>query len=341
MMKWNKLEISRALGMSILGAAGLVGLCSCGDDGDAVAEKPAEPASAPAPSGQHKEALFQSLIYELGKSAGSVASLPQLTEQVRHMHELLENYYQEMAPGHEGKIERVRLSLRIAEVLRDLTAWEKAFDSFSRAQSDWDSLSEEAKKGVEAQDMLSSIQRGQGMCRLRSGRSNEALPYYEKALATDMSRFQALAPEDGKMPQGETDGDLARAAEALLTSYRCLGECQIVADDPEEARVTFKKGIEQAHNFVNLSPRMMLQYIRIVGDIGNLESDCGNEMEALKYWNEAFQHCRKLIQQAGDREVMASARALQASLEETIKTVSRKLNREAGNAEAQGGENTL
>ena len=84
------------------------------------------------------------------------------------------------------------------------------------------------------------------------------------------------------MPPG-----VSQAATAVFSSYRCLGECQMLADDPEEARETLKTGIALAEEIRRMTPEMHMQYIRLLVAMGNLESRCGNESEVLRHWARA------------------------------------------------------
>ncbi len=332
-MKQNKFDSCRGAGAVALGVAVLMGLCSCGDD-EGKKQETAQQA-VPAASQQQvqpvacRDALFDAMVYGVGRKVSGMAAVPELTEDVRNMLVLLQSYYDEMAPSNAGKVERARLALRIAEVLRDLTAWDKALAAYETAQADFDALPDGEKQKAEAKRMQSAIYDGQGFCLLRRNQVAEAQASYEKSLAIYQELYKAVAPADGeKLPEGELDPALSQAAEDLFFSYRCLGECQMVADDPEEARETYKKGIELAQRLDRLSPRMTIQYVRLLGNQGNLESSCGHEREALANWVQAAQICQRLYSSTPNLGVRAQASRLFQNLRPQIQELARKLQSE-------------
>lgn len=341
MMQQSKLDMVRLLGAAALGAVALAGLSSCEDEkGKTEAKAPAEATQPQTKSMQSRDTLFDAMVYGIGKKASSMAASPELTEDVRNMLVLLQAYYDEMAPANGGNAKRARLAVRIAEVLRDLTAWDKALAAYETAQADYDALPNDRKATTESKRMQCSIYDGQGFCLLRRNRIEEALAAYEKSQAIYMDLYKTVAPADGeKLPDGELDPALAQAAEDLFFSYRCLGECQVAADDPEEARETYKKGIELAQRLDRLSPRMTIQYIRLLGNQGNLESQCGREREALSNWVKAAQTCQRIYNNTsmGASERVQAARLLRNLLPQ-VQELARKLQSDAADSV---GEQTL
>ncbi len=311
------------------GVATLLCLCSCGEKEEAKTEVATSSAkAAPAAADVSRQALADKMIYGLGRRVGELAGNPEWSEDVREMLDLLENYYRDMAPTSEGKMERARLALRVAETMRDLTAYEKARTAYEQAQKDFDALPEEARLSPDGMRLQSAIYNGQGSCLLSLGRGTEALPCYEKALASDMALYTKIAasvPADGTLPEGEVHPEVARAAADVLSSYRCLGECQLWSDDPEEARDTYNKGIEFAKKLDKLSPVMTLQYIRLQGALGNLESRCGREREALSAWGQAASFCQRLCATSCPPSFKVQAARYLETLKPSIINLNRKL----------------
>lgn len=273
------------------------------------------------------------MVYDIGRRVGEQAGNPEWVEDVREMLDLLENYYRDMAPASEGKVERARLALRVAETMRDLTAYQKAQAAYEQAQKDFDALPEQERASVEGMRLQSSIYNGLGSCLLPLGKSAEALPCYEKALASDMALYEKVAasiPADETLPEGEVNPEVARAAADVLSSYRCLGECQLAVDDPEEARDTYGKGIEFAKKLDRLSPMMTLQYIRLQGALGNLESRCGRDREALAAWNQAASFCQRLYATSCPASFKVQVARYFESLKPSILDLNRKLQTSAG-----------
>lgn len=323
-------SLLRALGVFSLGAGVLVSLSSCdGEEGTTLpeAQQVKETTSVPReePTAK-KDILFEMMVYEIGRKISGMASVPELTEDVRNMLLALQSYYDEMAPLNVGTPERARLALRIADVLRDLTAWDKALAAFDTAQNDYDALSDHFKAQPEIRRIQSAIYDGQGVCMLRRGRPSDAQAAYEKAQVVYAELYAAVAPKDDeKLPDGDLDPALSLAAEDLMFSYRCLGDCQIATDDPEEARETYQKGIKLAQRLDRLSPGMTLQYIRLLGSQGNLESSCGRKREALTYWVQAAQICQRLYNSTSSARIRAQVAQLFQNLRPQILELAQQL----------------
>lgn len=312
-----------------VGVAALLCLNSCGEkEEEKKPEGPPQPVETKSAADVSRQALVDKMIYDMGRRIGEQAGNPEWVEDVREMLDLLEDYYRDMAPSSEGKVERARLALRVAETMRDLTAYEKARGAYEQAQKDFDALPEAERTSPGGMRLQSSIYNGLGSCLLPLGKSAEALPCYEKALASDKALYEKVAasvPADEARPEGEVNPEVARAAADVLSSYRCLGECQLAADDPEEARDTYGKGIEFAKELDKLSPMMTLQYIRLQGALGNLESRCGREREALSAWNQAASFCQRLHATSCPPSFKVQVARYFESLKPSILNLSRKL----------------
>lgn len=330
MKKQQNIVMQRTMA-TLLGASALLGLSSCEDEQKTttttpqVVEKPAEAAPAPVDTSA-KDALFEAMLYDLGKQASELASHPELTESVRNMLALMEDYYSQTADSTKGTTPRLRLSVRLADVARDLTAWERACNSYDRALADYEALPAAERDKTEAKRMLSAIYNGRGFCLMQQRKFSEAQEYYTKALAIDAALYELVAPPEGEaLPEGDVEPALARAAEDYFFSYRCLGECQEFVGDPEEARETLKNGIELAKRLDRLSPGMNLQYIRLLGALGNLEVRCGNEREALLKWADAANMCQRLFRSTGNLSIRYKTQRQLQSLMPNIKALQEKL----------------
>lgn len=324
------------------GGVALLGLSSCGEDEkkEEVAAKPVEAVEPAAPVATEpaapdvKEKLFEALIYDLGKAAAENAANPDLTEPVRNMLALLEEYYEQNSEALAGTAEKARLALRMADITRNLTAWERACNSYDRAQADYDAMPEAERNTDEKKRWQSAIYNGKAFCLLRRGNTEEALSLYARALELDNALYAEVAPADGvELQPGEVEERLARAAENVFFSYRCLGECQEVAEDPEEARMTYKGGIEIAQRLKHLTPPMTYQYVRLLIAIGNLESRCGNNRPALSYWAQAAAICQQLTKAATDAAIRGKAAHAYQSLVPNIKAMQEKLQEAEAAAE--------
>lgn len=310
-----------------LGAAVLATLCSCEDDKKNTETTPTEPTPVAAPTADPaaaKAALFDNLIYTIGKLASERVNDPEITEPVREMLALTEAYYQTLADT--GTMEKAKLSLRIAEITRDLTAYAKAQTAYETAQADFDALPEATRNTKEARRHQSAIYYGKGVSLLSRRMFNDALAWYEKALESDLSIYKELAPAEGEaLPEGSVEPELSRAATDVMSSYRCLGECQFWADDPEEARDTYNKGIALAKELDKLSPEMSLEYIKLLANLGNLESRVSNKKEALSAWVQAVNFCQRLYASNRRADIRLEARRCFESLRPNVLTLAREL----------------
>lgn len=323
-------RIARGACVAALGSVALATLSSCDEEQPAAtptapeATAATEQADAISPE-KAKDALLQQMVFTIGKLASERVADPAMTEPVREMLALTEAYYKSISESAAGTMEKAKLSLRIAEITLDLTAFAKAEGAYNTAQADWDALPEAERSTREARRMQSAIFYGKAASLLSRRMATDALAWYEKALESDFAIFKELAPADGeKLPEGSVDPELARAAADAMSSYRCLGECQLWADDPEEARDTYNKGIDLAKALDKLAPEMSLQYIKLLANLGNLESRVGNKKEALTAWVQAINFCQRLYASCPRGDIRLEARRCFESLRPHVLTLARE-----------------
>ncbi len=330
--------IARGACVSAIGTAALVTLCSCGDDEQPAATEPAAEQAAPAPT-DAKQALFDNLVYSIGKLASERVTDPALTEPVREMLALSEAYYKTVEAG---TAEKAKLSLRIADTILNLTAYAKAEGAYNTAQADWDALPEADRKTREMRRMQSSIFYGKGASLLSRRQAADALAWYEKALESDLALYKEVAPaDDEKLPEGAIDPELARSAADVMSAYRCLGECQFWAEDPQKARDTYNKGINLAKKLDKLAPEMSLQYIKLLANLGNLESSLSKKKEALTAWVQAVNFCQRLYAGTNRGDIRLETRRCFESLRPGVLALARELQDEqAAQVETQNLQET-
>ena len=334
-------RITRGACAVALSSVALTALSSCDDKQETATAATTTETAAPAqestasPS-EAKDALFNQMVYTIGKLASERVADPKVTEPVRDMLALTEAYYKSIADSASGTMEKAKLSLRIAEITLDLTAFAKAESAYNTAQADWDALPEADRNTREARRMQSAIFYGKAASLLSRRMATEALTWYEKALASDLAIFKELAPAEGeKLPEGSVEPELARAAADAMSSYRCLGECQLWADAPKEARDTYNKGIDLAKSLDKLAPEMSIQYIKLQANLGNLENRVGNKKEALTAWVQAVNFCQRLYASTPRADIRLEARRCFESLRPHVLT----LAREQQDAQAEQLEN--
>ena len=325
-------------------------LSSCGEkDAEAPASEPApapESATAvpeaPAPDVDKlagtRDALFNFAVYSLAAKVTNPGAFPELNSMVKDMLEMMRSYYAEMQKG-EPCEERARLAVQIANTTRDLGAYSKAQGEYENALKEIESLPEELRKTPDCQRLVSSCQNGKGVCLLAQNKAGEALPCYEAALAVDEALYQAVAPAEGeKLPEGEVNPALARAAADLLDSYRCLGDCHRAVDDPEEARTVYMKGQQLAQRLSRLAPNMSISYVKLLTALGNLDNAMGKPQEAMGAWVMAAKICQGLNGSSPKLEIKAETKRCFEALLPAIQSVGQKLQAEQQEAAAKAAE---
>lgn len=334
-----------------MGVACALSLVSCKDKGAeewnnkdkeqaTVAPETASPA-ADSTAAMQKE-LLNYMIFNVGKQAGAHVTNPAWYEEVRDMRNKLDEYYQtlEGATGDDLKT-RMQLGIMLGDITHGMRVDEKALKFYADTLKEWEALPEEERKSIAGRRMRSAIANGMGACTLQQGKAMEALPFYELALEIDQTIFNELAPADnGPLPLNDISPDLTRAAEDILSSYRCLGECQLRAEDPEEARDTYKKGQELAMRMNHLPPSVALQFIRLRSAQGDLENSCGQLKNAVQAWAQAVKLGQDLMKSASQPSVRLQIVQNQRKLETLLKAVLPKLQaeQEAARAAEQAAE---
>lgn len=299
------------------------------------AEQPAAQAAEPAPTAtETQKALFDEAVYVLAAKVTAADRYPELNSEIKNLLELLSNHYDALCRENGDIQERARLSLLIAQTTRDLGAYPKAQAAFERALADRDALPDAAKETAEAKHALSTAYNGMGACLLVQGKTQEALTWYEKALLLDEERILALAPAEGEETEGDVPAELGRAAADALDSYRCMGDCQRVAGDPEEAAETYKKGQELVTRLKKLSPEMSIAYIKLLTATGNLSNSNGKTREAFAAWLLAAQICEKVNAASPRLDVKAETKRCHDALMPALQAVAAKLKEEQGEAPA-------
>ncbi len=332
---------TRGLGLAVAFLAPAC-LCSCGDDAQeasasaqpAATQAPAKPATCPA-----RDALFDELLNNISPLVTNHALVPEFNEETKILLEKMQAYYDELAAA-PVSAERVVIARRIADVTRSLGAYAKARAAYDRTQADFDALPEAERQSLVGRRLQSSIWGGIGLCLLSQNKASEALPFYEKTLEGDLAILRSLGAEEGKpLPEGEVSADLARALADVVGSYRCLGDCLIWSDDPEEGRMTYQRGLDLITELHVTAPvasvaEVVLALAKLHSSLGDLENQNGREREALSSWVAASQNCRNILNEGVPASLRVEAARNINKLQPLIKEKSEKLQREAQDAES-------
>lgn len=292
------------------------------------AEQPAEKAeqpeeqAAPVSLTDSKEALFNQALFVMAQKVTSPELFPEVNSEVKTMLEMLETYYTALCKENGDAAERARVALMIAKTTRDLSAYAKAQAAYERALADI----EAAPKDDYAKSAALS---GIGSCLLAQNKAEEALTWYEKALAVDEELYKAVAPAEGETVEGdEVPAPLAKAAANLLDSYRCMGDCQNFNGDPEGALTTYKKGQDVINAIKKLSPDMSVSFVKLLTVMGNLENANGKSKEALGAWVMAARICQALNANSPRLDIKAETKRCHDGLVPAIQSVAKKLQDE-------------
>ncbi len=267
------------------------------------------------------------MIFNVGDALRREAGQPMWRELVRDMRNQVETYYNALRTTNEDPERLVRIGLFLADGTRDLSAFQKAADIYTATLKDWEALPEEIRGGLSAQELRSFLLNGLGSCLMQQRKMTEALPYYEEALKLDQARYNSVSPGEGKpLPTADhLSPELENAAKDLLISYRCLAECQLFADDPEQARETLQAGQKLALSMQNLSAKISFEFVHLLSTLGNLESRVGQPRKALAAWAQAATIAEKLRVSSSSLAEQAQAIQLIRKLSPSIKTVQNQL----------------
>lgn len=336
------------MGGAVLGLASALVLCSCEDKEAA----PAAPAEDPAVAAEQKapqepelsafdetrDALFDHVVFQLAQKVSNPELYPEVNAEVRDTLALLNDYYAALEKEAEMAEERVRTALLIAGMTCDLGAYAKAYTAYENALKQLELLPEDVRGGRDAKRSLSTIESGLGACLLYQGKSAEALEHFRKSLDTDLAVFKELHPDEKKpLEENNVDPEVALAASAVMDSYRCLGDCQNVMNDTEEARETYKKGLEMVPALRVVTPKMAIAYIKLLIASADLENSLGNMKGAYVSWYQAGDLSKKLALGNHPLAIRAEAKRLNESLIRPLLQVEAKLKeeqRKAAEAEA-------
>ncbi len=267
--------------------------------------------------------LLDFMIFNVGDALRREAGQPMWRELVRDMRNQVEAYYNALRTTNKDPERLVRIGLFLADGARDLSAFPKAADIYTATLKDWEALPEEIRDGINGQRLRSFLLNGLGSCLMQQRKMTEALPYYEEALKLDQARYNSVSPGEGKpLPTADhLSPELENAAKDLLSSYRCLAECQLFADDPEQARETLQTGRKLATDMRNLSTKISFEFIHLLSTLGNLESRVGQPRKALEAWRQAAYIAEQL--RIGSSSPAEQAQAIQ--LIRKLKTVQSQL----------------
>lgn len=333
--------------MGVAALAALACLSSCDDEQDkepAAADKQqtqqpaADPQTETAPAAtaaETQKALLEETLYTLAAKVTAVERYPELNSDVKNLLELMNAHYEALCRENAPVQDRARLALLLAQTTRDLGAYPKAQTAFERALADMEALPAADKETPAAKHSLSSAYNGMAFCLLAQQKTPEAQTWYEKALQLDEERLLSLAPAEGEEIEGDVPNDLSSAAADALDSYRCMGDCQRVAGDPEEASETYKKGQEVVLKLKKLSPEMSIAYIKLLTSMGNLANANGKTQEAGSAWLLAAQLCEKVNASSPRLDVKAETKRLHDVLMPTLQAIIAKLKEEQGEAAAE------
>ncbi len=316
-------------------------LCSCEEKEEpapaapAATEEPAAPKEDPAKAAEEaREALYHQLLENVAPLVTSNAGVPEFNEPCKVYLETLQQFYGKLS-ALPPSWERADIAFRVAELTRNLGAHAKAIEAYATAVADFEALPEEERSSVDGKRRHSALLNGTGVCLLSTGKAAEAIPYYEKALETDISVLRALGvAEETSLPENNPDANVSRAVADVLGSYRCLGESHLVIGDLEEARDIYKKGIAEMTSLkqLDVNSGMGIAYVKLHSALGDLENRCGNEREALASWTQAATLCNAIFNNTRQVTVKVQAKRFFDALSPLIVEKNRKMQEEAAAA---------
>lgn len=284
---------------------------------------------------QQEQQLLDYMIFQVGDKLRKEAGQAKWMETVRDMRNEVEKYYDKLRET-QGNSERlVRMGLFLADAASNLGAHDKAQGIYEKVSKDLEALPDDVRATIPMRRVESLMESGRGYCLMQQRKMDEALPHYEKALQLDQERYHRLVPDDKDGLPKETSEDITQAAADLLASYRCLAECQLYADDPEQARDTLMTADKVAQRMKNFPADVTLEYAHLLSTMGNLEGRAGNQEKALVAWAKAAK-IADAMSKNGKLSDRAQAVDILKGLMPTIKKVGGQVQRQkAEEAEQQ------
>lgn len=337
-MKFSMFEshsVLRSVGIAGLGAAFF--LSSCEEKAAEVVKTMVEeaPAAEVDRLAETRKALHDYALYTVAAKVTNQDAFPQFNSMVKDMLEMMRAYYAELQKG-EPCEERARLAVQIATTTRDLGAYTKALGEFENALQEIEALPESLRQSVVCQRLRSTCLNGKGVCLLSQNKPGEALLSYEAAFAVDEALLHAVAPAEGEaLPAGDVAPEISRAAADYFDSCRCLGDCQRVKGNLEDARATYAKGCGQAERLKRLSSEMSIAYVKLLTALGNLDNAEEKPQEAIKSWILAARICQSLNSSTPRLDVKAETKRCFDALLPAIQSVGQKLQAEQAAAAAE------
>lgn len=335
------------MGVAALGLASAWALCSCSDEKTEAAPVAEQAAEQAAPAAEEPElsdfdksrdSLFDHMVFRLAQKVSNPELFPEVNAEVRDALALLNEYYAALAKEPDMAEERARTALLIAGITCDLGAYAKAYAAYEDAMKQVDALPEDIRNGRDANRSRSMIESGLGACLLYQGKSADALEHFRKSLELDLAIFKELHPDEKKaLEENNVDPEVAQAASSVMDSYRCLGDCYNVQGDTEEAKETYKKGLEMVPTLRVVTPTMAIAYIKLLIASADLENSTGNMKGAYVAWYQAGDLSKKIALGNHPIGVRAEAKRLNESLIRPLIQVESKLKeeqRKAAEAEA-------
>ncbi len=327
----------RNVGLVGLGAACV--LCSCEEKApDEVITAAEAPAASVDRLAETRAALYDYALYTIAAKVTSRDAFPQFNSMVKDMLEMMHAYYAELQKGAPSE-ERVRLAVQIATTTSDLGAYAKAQGEFDNAIKEIEALPESVRQAPACQRLLSTCLNGKGVCLLAQNMASEALASYEAAFVVDETMYQAVAPAEGEeLPEGDVEPALSRAAADFMDSCRCLGDCQRVLGNLEEARATYTKGCALAERLKRLSSEMSIAYVKLLTTLGNLDNELEKPQDAIKSWVLAARICQSLNANSPRLDVKAETKRCFDALLPAIQSVGQQLQSVQAEAAAEAAE---
>lgn len=309
-------HVNARRGMAVAaGLAALACLNSCEDaqkqEPKPEAPKAAETTAAETPAkeeqradtlAESRDALFHAAM-DIMVAASANDDFPAFNSKSRSALELLEKYYADLQAGSKDSRERVRTACAVAKVLRNLgSAHVRAEAAYRQALVEYETLPKADRKAPEGCQLLSSIYNGIASSILMQGKPADALEFYQKALEVDKAQFEAVDMKEGDTLEGKDKvSAFSRAVADVVDSYRCLGDCQRVADDPEEAMDTYKAGMEIVQKYgKQFTIQMGISFAKLATAYGDELQRRGDTEKARAAWATALNMCRVAYQSAVD-----------------------------------------
>ncbi len=270
---------------------------------------------------KEKEALDKMLYNDVISLVTRHAAQPIMQDTARLLLEKLE-LYQAALPATAPALDQFLLTMKIADLRRELTAWRRANESYEAALALWDKLSADEQNELSNKRLKSSLYNGLAVTLFSLPlEEGEAMPdrhdklqkTFKQQLNTEKATYDAL------VASGAEQAEILQSAADVISAYRCVGDGFYYTGNLEDGREWYEAALVFASELKNLNDIVLLQFVRTLSIVGELESKAGNNKKALERLAKAAEVIPQLFNLSQKSSIKQETRAINTKIAPIIK----------------------